>query len=64
MTINLQAPVFSGKKEDWLEFKVKFQACLVMKRCTEAIQTNFKSKLPTMEDEELDASTKQGKAKK
>ena len=64
MTINLQAPVFNGKEEEWSEFIVKFQAFLVMKGCTEAIQTNFKSKLPAMEDEVLDVSTELGKAKK
>ena len=36
---------------------------IVTKGCAEVIQTNFKSKLPAMEDEELDASTKLGKAK-
>ena len=34
------------------------------KGCAESIQTYFKSKFPTMEDEELDTSTKLGKAKK
>ena len=58
MTNNLQAPVFSGKEEEWPEFIVKFQAFLATKGCTEAIQTNFKSKWPTTEDEEFDASTK------
>ena len=57
MRINLKAPVFSG-------FIVKFQAFLVTKRCAEVIQTNFKSKLPTMEDEKIDASTKLVKVKK
>ena len=42
MTINLQAPVISGKEEEWPEFTVKFQAFLVTKECAEAIQTNFK----------------------
>ena len=64
MTINLQAPVFNGKEEEWLEFIVNFQTFLVMKGRAEAIQTNFKSKLTAMEDEELDASTELGKAKK
>ena len=45
-------------------FIVKFKAFLGTKGCAEAIKTNFKSKLPTMEDEELDASTKLRKAKK
>ena len=63
MTINLQAPVFNSKEEEWLEFKVKFQAFLAMKGCTEAIQTNFKSKLPARKDKELDASTELEKAK-
>ena len=36
---------------------MKFQAFLVRKECAEAIQTNFKSRLPATEDEELDAST-------
>ena len=36
MTINLQAPVFYGKEEEWPEFIVKFQAFLAIK-CTEAI---------------------------
>ena len=35
-----------------------------MKRCIEAIQTSFKSKLPATKDEELDANTELGKAKK
>ena len=35
-----------------------------MKGCAEVIQANFKSKLPAMEDEELDASIKLGKTKK
>ena len=43
---------------------MKFQAFLARKGCAELIQTNFKSKLPTLEDEELDASTKLGTAKK
>ena len=64
MKINLQALVFNGKEEEWLEFIVKFQAFLVMKGCAEVIQTNFKSKLPAMEDEELDASPELGKVKK
>ena len=41
-----------------------FQAFLAMKGYAEVVQINFKSKLPTVEDEELDASTKIGKAKK
>ena len=45
MTINLQAPIFSGKEEEWPEFNVKLQAYLATKGCTDAIQTNFKSKL-------------------
>ena len=32
--------------------------------CAEVIQTNFESKFPNMEGEELDASTKLGKVKK
>ena len=32
------------KEEEWPEFIVKFQAFLAIKGCTEAIQTNFKSK--------------------
>ena len=64
MMINLQAPVFSGKEEEWPEFIVKFQAFLVTKGCAKGIQINVKSKLPAMENEELDASTKLGKAKK
>ena len=43
---------------------MKLKAFLEMKGCTEVIQTNFKSKLPATEDEELDASTELGKAKK
>ena len=39
-------------------------AVSIAKVCTEAIQTNFKSKLPGTEDEELDISTKIGKAMK
>ena len=64
MTINLQAPVFHCKEEEWPKFIVKFQAFLAMKGCAEVDQTNFKSKLPAMEGEELDARTKLGKAKK
>ena len=63
MAINLQAPVFSDKEVEWQEFIVKFQAFLAMKRCTEAIQTNFKSKMPAMEDEELNVSTELGNAR-
>ena len=33
------------------------------KGCTEVIQTNFKSKLPAKEDEQLDVSTKLWKEK-
>ena len=40
--------------------EVKFQEFLA----TKVIQTNFRSKLPTTDDEELDASTKLGKAEK
>ena len=43
---------------------MKFQAFLVTKGCTEVIQANFKSNLPNMEDEDLDASMELGKAKK
>ena len=50
MTINLQAPVFSGKEEERPEFIVKFQAFLRMNGYAEVIQPNFKSKLPTTED--------------
>ena len=64
MTINLQAPIFSGKEEEWPEFIVKFQALLVTKRCTEEIKTNFKSKWSATEDGELDASPILGKPKK
>ena len=64
MTINLQAPVFSGKEEEWLESIVKFQAFLGTKVYTEVIQTNFKSKLAATKDEKMDASTKLGKSKK
>ena len=64
MMINLRVPVFNGKEEEWPEFIVKFQAFLAMMGCTEAIQTNFKSKLPAVEDEKLDASTELRKAKK
>ena len=60
--INLQAPAFSGEKEEWSEFIVKFQTFLVMKGCTEAIQTNLKSKLPTTEDKQFDASDEIEKA--
>ena len=63
MTINLQAPVFNGKEEEWPKFIVKFQAFLATKGCAEAIQTNFKSKLPAIEDKELDASIQLGKAR-
>ena len=64
MTTNLQAPIFNGKEEEYPEFIVKLQAFLVMKGCAEAIQTNLESTLSTMEDEELDASSEVGKAKK
>ena len=58
MTINLLATVFNSKEEEWPELIVKFQAFLARKGCAEVIQTYFKSKLPFMEDEELDAGTK------
>ena len=64
MTINLQAPVFRGNEEEWLEFIVKFKSFFWTKGWIEVIQTNLKSKLPAMKDQELDASTKLGKAKK
>ena len=64
MTFNLQAPVFHGKEEEWPEFVVKFQAFLATKGCAKAIETNFKSKLPSTEDEELNASIKLGKLNK
>ena len=35
-----------------------------MKACTEAIQTNLKSKLPATEDEAMDSSTKLKKKSK
>ena len=35
-----------------------------MKGCAEAIQTNFKSKLPVAEDEELESSTEMEGVKK
>ena len=57
------APALSGKEVEWLEYIVKFEAYLATKGCAEVIQTNFKSKLPTTEDEELDASIKLWKAK-
>ena len=43
---------------------MKFQAFLATKVCVEGIQTDFKSKLLTMEDEELNTSTELGTAKK
>ena len=52
MMINLQAPIFNSEEKEWMEFTVKFHTFLVMKGCTET-----KSKLPAVEDEELDAST-------
>ena len=52
MPINLQAPVFNGIVKEWPEFILMFQAFLVMKGCSEMIQTNFKSRLHAMEDEE------------
>ena len=61
MTIYLQTPVFN---DEWPEFIVKFQEFLVTKGCAEATQINFKSKLPAREDEELNAGTELGKAKK
>ena len=64
MTINLQAPVFNGKKEEWPEFIVMLQAFLAIKGFADVIQTNFKSKLPAVEDKELDASTELGQVKK
>ena len=64
MTINLQAPVFNGKEDKWPKFIVKFQEFLATKGYTEVIQTNFRSKLPAMDDGELDACTKLGKASK
>ena len=51
-------------EEEWPEFTVKFQAFLAMKVCAEVIQNSFKSKLSATEDEELNASTELGKAKK
>ena len=63
IAINLWAPVLNGNEEEWPEFIEKFQAFLALKKCTEVIQTNFNSKLPVMEDEELDASTKLAKMK-
>ena len=64
MMINLQAPVFNGEEEKWPEFIMKSLAFLAMKECAGVIQINFKSKLPATKDEELDASTELGKAKK
>ena len=64
MTTNLQALVFNGKEEERPEFIVKFQAFLVIKGCTEMIQTNLKSRLHATENEELDATTELRKAKK
>ena len=43
---------------------MKFQAYFTTKGYAEAIQTNFKSKLPTTEDEELDISINIGKGMK
>ena len=43
-TINLQAPDFGGKEEEWQKFIEKFQAFFAMKGCAEVIQINFKSK--------------------
>ena len=43
---------------------MKLQTFLLMKECAEAIQTYFTSKLPAMEDEELDANAELGKVKK
>ena len=63
MTINLRAPVFNVQEEKQLEFVVNFQALLATKGFDEAIQTYFKSKLPAMEDEKLDAIIELGKAK-
>ena len=37
MMINLQAPVFNGKEEEWPEFIVNFQAFLATKGCAEVI---------------------------
>ena len=64
VTINLQASVFHDKEEEWLEFIEKFQTFLVMRGCPEVIKTNFKPKLLAIEDEEFNASTELGKAKK
>ena len=61
MITNLQAPVFNGEEEEWQEFIVKFQAFLMTKGFIEMIKTNFKSKLPTLVDEVLDATTELGK---
>ena len=43
---------------------IKFKPILATKECTEVIQTNFESKLPTIEDEELNTSTMLRKPKK
>ena len=61
MTISLSASIFSGKEEEWPELIVKFQAYLATKGYTEAVQTNFKSKLPATEDQKLDVSINIGK---
>ena len=61
MTIILQVSVFTGKEEDWLEFIVKLQAFLSINGCADALQTNFKSKLHYIEDEDLDVRTELGK---
>ena len=43
---------------------MKFHTFLETKGCAEVIQSIFKSKLPTTEEKELDASTKHRKTKK
>ena len=48
MTINLQAPLFNGKEEEWLEF-------------AEVMQTNFKSKQAFMEDDGCQYCSGKGK---
>ena len=46
MTITLQAPVFSGKVQEWTEFIVRLQAFLAMKGCTEAIDISLNPNCP------------------
>jgi len=50
----LEVPTFSGRKQDWQPFAIRFQAFLALKRASDALDKDFVNQLPERENSEYD----------